>query len=252
MLRHDPWAVPLKPRPDPQVRLFCFPHAGAGASLFRSWPDLLPADIEVHGVQLPGRPGRLNEPLCRRIEAITVAVAEVVTKFSNVRFAFFGHSLGALISFEVARELRRRSVMGPAHLFVSSHAAPSLKPRLRLLHALGDDALLAALASHIGMFDTALANPDLRELLLPVVRADLALSETYGYSIEPPLNCSISAYGGSRDWQVRPYELAAWRSETSRSFEVRLFRGGHFYLSQHPEPLVGAVKDRLSANDVDG
>ncbi|MCS6845860.1 MAG: thioesterase II family protein [Caldilineales bacterium] len=227
----NPWLSCPKPNPVATVRLFCFPYSGAAASVYYPWADLLPPNIEVCPVQLPGHGTRLREPLATRLAPQVEALAAGLAPAFDRPFAFFGHSMGALLSFELARYLRRTGRPGPVHLFVSGHGAPHLPDRNPPLHALPDDQFVAKLRELNGTPEEVLRHQELLQLLIPVLRADFAVCETYVYQPEPPLACPISAYGGLGDGYVNREELAAWREQTTGPFALRMFPGDHFYLN---------------------
>lgn len=227
----NPWLSCPKPNPSATIRLFCFPYSGAAASIYYPWADLLPPSIEVCPVQLPGHGTRLREPLATRLSPQVEALAAGLAPAFDRPFAFFGHSMGALLSFELARYLRRLGRPAPLHLFVSGHGAPHLPDRNPPLHALPDDQFVARLRELNGTPEEVLRHQELLQLLIPVLRADFAVCETYVYQPEPPLDCPISAYGGLGDGYVNREELAAWQAQTTGRFSVRMFPGDHFYLN---------------------
>ena len=141
----DSWIAFRKPNPQARLRLFCFPYAGAGASIFRTWPDGLPADVEICPVQYPGRGTRPMETPFTEISSLVRALAQAMLPLVDKPFAFFGHSLGALVAFELAQELRRQSSLQPARLFVSADRAPQIPRRNRPIHALPEGEFLAEL-----------------------------------------------------------------------------------------------------------
>ncbi len=195
----DRWLAYRRPRPGAEVRLFCFPHAGGGASLFHGWADRLPPAVEVCPVQLPGRETRFGEPPINRLGPLVGALAEALLPHLDRPFAFFGHSLGALIGFELARRLRRERGLEPVHLFASACAAPQRWGCVRPIHALPDAAFRKELRRLRGTAPAVLDNEELMEILLPALRADFALCETYAYGEDDPLSCPVTAVGGLRD-----------------------------------------------------
>ena len=231
----DRWIPFRKPDPQSRLRLFCLPYAGAGALIFHKWSDALPRDIEVCPIQLPGRGTRLTEPPFTKLPGLIEALARVLVPLLDKPFAFFGHSLGALIGFELARQIRRQHGLHPVRLFVSAGRAPQIPHRTQPIHTLPDNEFLTELRRLNGTPRELLDHEELMEVMLPIVRADFALYETYLYSAEPPLNCPISAFGGLQDRRISASDLEAWRSQTSASFSLRMFPGDHFFLK---EPLL--------------
>jgi medium-chain acyl-[acyl-carrier-protein] hydrolase len=210
--------------------LFLLPFAGGGASAFRAWPAALPSDIEIYALQLPGRENRITEPPFGSLPDLVRELANDISGLTREPFAFFGHSMGALVAFELSRELRRRGQNEPVHLVVSGFRAPQLPPRQPPLHHLADASLADELKGLGGTPPEVFNKPEILELVLPALRADLALSETYEYRSEPPLSCRISAWGGRQDAYLNETELHGWSAATSGPFAVQRFHGGHMYI----------------------
>jgi medium-chain acyl-[acyl-carrier-protein] hydrolase len=241
----ESWIMCRNPSPQARLRLFCFPYAGGGASIFRAWSDGLPADVEVCPVQLPGRGTRLMEPPFIRLSPLIQALSQALFPLLNKPFAFFGHSLGALVSFELARQLRREYAVQPVRLFISADRAPQIPNRDPLIHSLPEEEFLVELCRLNGTPRKVLEDEELRQIMLPLLRADFAVYETYGYSTEPPLNCPISAFGGLQDHRVSRGDLESWRDQTSVSFSLRMFPGDHFFLNTTQPPLLGTLSQEL-------
>lgn len=239
----DSWISFRKPGRTSRLRLFCFPYAGAGALIFRTWSDCLPADVDVCPIQLPGRGARLVERPFTRLPPLIEALAQYLAPLLDKPFAFFGHSLGTLVSFELARRIRTQYGLHPVRLFVSAGRAPQIPFRDRSIHTLPDKEFLAELRRLNGTPRELLDHQELMEVMLPLLRADFALYETYAYSIEPPLNCPISAFGGLQDHRVNNSDLDAWRAQTNVSFSLRMFPGDHLFLKQ--PFLLSALSDEL-------
>ncbi|RKH02737.1 thioesterase [Corallococcus sp. CA053C] len=229
------WLACRLRRPEAPVRLFCFPHSGGSVGEYVRWADALP-DIEVWGVQLPGRGARAEEtPFTRMRELVDTLVAKVDFGTS---FAFFGHSLGALVAFETACRLRDLGRTPPGWLFVSAAPAPQLPLRGIPASHLDDDGLITALESSYGELAVEMReDSELRELLLPGLRADLALVESYRHEPHAPLACAMTVTGGTQDDLTRE-ELESWRVHTTGPFDFHLLPGGHFYLREQKEPLL--------------
>jgi medium-chain acyl-[acyl-carrier-protein] hydrolase len=230
----DKWLKRFRESPGATMRLFCFPYAGAGASVFRKWPDGLPRNIELWALQLPGRENRFAEPASDLIGPIVEQVADAVSDLLERPFALFGHSMGALIAFELVRHLRRSGNTLPAGLLVSGQRAPQIKETSPRRCDLPEKEFLEMLGNMNGTPRDVLGNPELMEMLIPVLRADFAVCQKYVYATEPPLPCPIVAFAGRQDGEVGPDMVQLWQEQTSADFKFRIFPGDHFYF-QAPE-----------------
>ncbi len=240
------WVIFPRPNPAAALRLFCFHHAGGNAHAFHGWLGHLPPIVEMAAVQLPGRGHRLSEPHIRRLAPLSRIVAQELLPYLDKPFVFFGHSLGALLCFETARSLRRENLRQPAQLFVSAAGAPHRQNIEELLSRLPKSALVKKLHEFDGAPAEALQNDELLDLMLPTIRADFELCETYEYHPEPPLECQMTIYGGLEDREVEAERLAAWSEMTVGTSEIRMFPGGHFYInSSQPAFLRTLAGDLL-------
>jgi medium-chain acyl-[acyl-carrier-protein] hydrolase len=240
------WVVRPRQNREARLRLFCFPYAGGSASIYRTWPRDLPPDVEVCAVQLPGRGGRLPETPFTDLRPLVRALTEALLPQLETPFAFFGHSMGALIAFEFARHLHRQYGLRPAHLFVSGFRAAQIPDPDAPTYNLPDAELLAAVRRLNGTPEAVLQNDELLRLMLPVVRADVTICETYGYQEGPPLDCPVTAFGGRSDSIVSPEELAAWIVQTSGDYDMQMFDGDHFYINSARPQLLRAVSATLT------
>lgn len=240
------WVIVHQARPHARLRLFCFPHAGGGASVFREWYRSLPEEIEVCAVQLPGRENRLrDQPIANMVDLIG-QLSDVLEPALDRPYALFGHSMGALIAFEFAR--RSQQVQNaPLQLFLSGRNAPKIaypheleNPR----HRLSKDALIDELRLIHGTPTEILDNQELMAALLPTLRADFALVETYAYGKGQPLSCPIHAFGGDDDTFTSRAGLDSWAEETEGAFQADILPGDHFFIaSQRPALLRHIARD---------
>jgi len=245
------WLINLEPRPEAHLRLFCAHHAGGSAQYFDPWPAGLPAEFEVYGVNLPGRGLRRIEPLVRDLATIVTALADEMEQYLDRPYALFGDSIGALVSYEVIRELQRRGAPLPVRLFASGMVAPQIvwwDPDAPL-HKTADAALFDGLVHDAGMLDAvSLANDELRQVMLPVLRADLEMAETYAHQPGPPLAVPITASRGDDDTLLTPEQLEGWSALTGAEFEHLTFPGAHFYSQQSQPEVLAMIADRLRSD----
>lgn len=243
---------PVRTSGDPaaRLRLWCLPHAGGGAVVFHSWPAILAPAVQVSPIRLAGRETRLKEPPCPSMAPLVREVADTIGPHVRQPFAIFGHSMGAIVGFELARELRRRTGTSPVHLFVSACRPPHRRLTDADMSGLPQARLLEEVQRRYGMLDPSVqAFPELLTLLVPALRADLAALETYQYVEEPPLACPITAFGGSSDRAVSGDDLAGWRLHTAGPFDRHILPGGHDCLTSSRDELLHAIAKRLRTAD---
>jgi medium-chain acyl-[acyl-carrier-protein] hydrolase len=240
------WFQPLRSGGRTQHRIFCFPYAGGGASVYRRLAREVQPGVEFCAVQLPGREERFTEAPLNRIAAAIPPLVHELQALTGVPFSFFGHSMGSLMAFELARELRRRGLAMPQHLFLSGRRAPHLPDRRRPLHGLPAAELHAELRDLQGTPPAVLDDPELMQLLEPVLRADFELCESYRYTPEAPLDVSLRVFGGSDDREATKGELEAWREHSGKFSGVRMFSGHHFYLLDQWSALARTMADALT------
>jgi len=207
--------------------------------MFRDWLDILPGQVDIIGVRYPGRETLLREPPLNNLQELVASLRQALQPLLDRPFAFFGHSMGAWIAFELAHELRRSGHPEPRVMFVSARRAPDVADRHPSIADLDDGAIIAEVQRRYGGIpEEILAEQELLRLLLPTLRADLQLLEHYEFAKDQTLSCEISALGGSSDRQVSSDDLQAWRRHTSGPFSQRLFDGSHFYLQQGQGPKL--------------
>ncbi|MEZ4664708.1 MAG: alpha/beta fold hydrolase [Caldilineaceae bacterium] len=243
------WLRISRPKPQARLRLFCFPYAGGAASIYRTWHQHLPADIEVCAVQLPGRENRIREQPFTDLGELVQALLPNLLPYLDKPFALFGHSMGTLIVYELVQQLRQQMGRTPTHLFVSGRRAPFLPNPDAPLHALpADDLFLTELQRRYNnvpavMFEEA----DLRDLFVPLLRADFTLVERYQWREAIPLPCPIVALGGESDSHASRADLMAWQELTQSNFSLHLLPGGHFYLNEQTSALIAHISEYFSA-----
>jgi medium-chain acyl-[acyl-carrier-protein] hydrolase len=243
----DRWFACFKPRPAAKIRLFCLPYAGGSPLVFRNWAQRLPPSIEVCPVQLPGRGNRLKERPFTNMSDLVPAVAAALTNYLDKPFALFGHSLGAVTCFELTRRFAATHLPGPLHLLVAGCNAPQMRSEVPSMYNRPDSEFIEYLRELRGTPPEVLQHTDMLRLMLPMLRSDFEVSETYEYSVQPPVNCPITALGGTEDVEVTEAGLQAWREHTVESFAVDLLPGDHFFLHASEAKLVDILSRVLDS-----
>lgn len=241
-----PWIVPWHRSAQTRVTLVAFPHAGGTASMARPWPGALPAWVDVIAVQYPGRETRIGEKPYSHATPLVEAIADALAPTLSGPVCFLGHSMGALLAFLTARHLAARGHRPPDHLIVAGRRAPHLPDPFEQAHALPQDQFLARLRRLNGTPAAVFDHAELMELLLPMLRADFAVNETYRHEDDTPAPCPVTALGGTRDPMARPDELEAWQAQAPQGLTTRLFEGDHFFLRSAQTEVLEHVKDILS------
>jgi medium-chain acyl-[acyl-carrier-protein] hydrolase len=231
--------------PAARFRLICFPCAGGSAPSYTPWQADLPPDIEGFALQMPGRSDRFRDAPISDLRTLIREIATAVRPLLDRPAIFFGHSLGALLSFELVRELRRQRAPLPVRLWVAGRGAPQVPDRDSPIAHLPDAEFIEKLRSLGGIPDEILDHQELLELVLPVIRADMLLHEKYGYYDEAPLSCPIIALGGRQDREVLPEDLEAWAPQTCSQFEVHWFDGGHFFVHAERKRIAALISKSL-------
>jgi medium-chain acyl-[acyl-carrier-protein] hydrolase len=227
---NNQWLKVFKPIPNARLRLFCLPFAGGGAQFFCDWHEYLPRSIELCAIQLPGRENRILEKPIMTLADLVDAIIKGVKEWIGKPYAIFGHSMGALLGYELTQAIRIAGLPQPYHLLISGRSAPYLPQVLPPIHNLPDDQFIKEIKDLNGTPNEVMGSQELLKMIMPVLRTDFKLCETYTYNNGPPLACSITAYGGLQDHTVSRDEVDAWRQLTIGSFTIRMFPGDHFYI----------------------
>nr|WP_240980243.1 alpha/beta fold hydrolase [Ramlibacter agri] len=229
------------------MRVLCFAHAGAGAAIFRTWPEHLPAGIELACPSLPGRDARAMEAPLSDMQALVADVAGTVLPLLDLPYCLYGHSLGAFVAFDLAHELARQGAPRPLHLFVGAQRAPRLPHSQEPIYQLPDAAFLDGVRSrHDALPAALLADAGMRSYLTRLLRADFTLVEAYRHAAREPLSCGITVFGGREDTAVPPALLAGWAEETTAPCETVLLPGGHFFFRSHAAAFFAEFRPRLA------
>ncbi len=227
-------------------RLFCLPFAGGGSAAYYPWTKRLLPDIELVRVNLPGREARLREAPFNRVGPLVNALVEELVIWMDRPFAIYGHSIGALVAFELARELRRRNLRAPARLFFSGYRAPHLPPAEKPFSILPDGQFIDRVRQYGGLPDFVAQNEELLEMFLPTLRADFEMAEAYLYKAEAPLECPFTAFGGLSDPKVTRERILAWKMHTSMHFTSHFFPGGHFFIQDSESSVLSKINLQLA------
>jgi medium-chain acyl-[acyl-carrier-protein] hydrolase len=213
--------------------------------MYRKWADELPPELELFAIQLPGREFRIREKCFTQVEPLVQEVLRVLEPLMDRPFAFFGHSMGATVAFELARELRRRGARQPVVLGISGRIAPHCRSRFRPVQELTDAQLVEKLKEVGGLPEYVLNEPELMAHVLPLVRADYKIVDDYRLIPEPPLSCSISAFYGLGDVLTTQEEISGWQQHTTGKFTMQGFPGDHFYLTHARGDILRTLRDGL-------
>lgn len=236
------WLVTPERRNAAEVRLFALPYAGGSAGSFRPWAKRLSPRIELNILQLPGREDRFAESMLTDMAQVVPHITAAIESKSDKPFVIFGHSVGALMGFEVARRLNLRGARLPLHLVVGGKRAPHVPIDRKPMHELSDAELIERLHHFGGTPQAVLETPELLELFLPRLRADFQINETYRHQGGATLPCPLTVLGGMDDPETTPETLHAWQQHAGANFEVRMYPGGHFFVHQIEDRVLGDIQ----------
>lgn len=240
--------IKLKAVSQPEIRLFCFPHAGAGASAFKDWSKHLLPTVEMLAVQLPGRENRFSEPLINHMPIIVNQLVEEFKEYRDKPLIVFGHSLGALIGYEFVKAVEDKYGVTPNHLIISGARAPHLARFREPLSQLDDAMLTNVLRRYNGIDKNIIENTELLELFLPIIRNDLSLIENYQNRKRLPLSCGILAFAGEEDETVPCEQVEAWSQYTNSNFKFLTFPGGHFFIRSNTPQIMEIINEIASCS----
>jgi surfactin synthase thioesterase subunit len=243
-MHKSPWLI-RQPGGPHRLRVYCFSYGGGSAMAFRPWQAILGPEIDVCAVQLPGRGARMAETPYTDLALLIKDLAQVIAADSKLPFAFFGHSLGGIVAFELARYMQLHRLPMPLALFASGCNAPQHRNRSQGMHLLPDDALIDTLRDYNGTPPEVLANRELMELVLPMIRADFTLVEDYQYRPAPLLNIPITVLAGQRDDRSCAEQAEGWHKETSATCRIEWFEGDHFFINSERDAVLAYLAVEL-------
>ncbi len=239
------WFTDFNVRGRSPYLLICFPFSGAGANIFRTWANELD-NANLLAVQLPGRERRIMENPIDDLDSLVNELADALEPRLDRPYLLFGHSMGALIAYRLALAMEAKPMKAARHLIVSAYRSPEVPNRNRSLHNLSDPEFIDELKKYGGTPEEILQHEESMDLLLPMLRADFRMHETYRHGDEPPLDCPISAFAGESDSLVPMADMALWSSKTVGGFDLKRFKGGHFFLQESRSELLAAIQDRIN------
>ncbi|WP_299486278.1 alpha/beta fold hydrolase [Acaryochloris sp. IP29b_bin.137] len=234
----NPWIPRWANYTDQPFRVFCFPYAGGKSYIYRNWSHLFPANIGISPVELPGRGHRFTELPYTHLTDLLKELGPALISELTGPFAFFGHSMGALIAFELTHWLRKNNYPRPRHLLLSGIQAPHTERKLPNIHNRSDEAFLENLRRYKGTPSEVLANKELMMLLLRSLRADFQIVESYSYHEQPPLDCPMSIFMGQDDETVDDEDVLSWEIHTTERCTFHRLPGEHFFIHTEEEELV--------------
>lgn len=243
--RKSRWVLAMRNGDAVRHRLVCFPYAGGGASVYRRWMADGIDGVEIFAVQLPGREDRFGETAFTALSALVPTLRDELLPYLAPPFSFFGHSMGALLAYELTRLLSASAGPLPQHLFVSGRRAPHLPERRQPLHALPEAEFRLELGRLQGTPKAVLDDPELMDLLTPILRADFSVCETYAHAPGECLDVPLTVFGGSDDAETTPEELEGWRQHSRAFSTLRVFPGHHFFLHDHARAVTQAILDEI-------
>jgi len=244
------WIIRPKVNNHARLRLFCFPYAGSSAVVtYKFLVDSLSEDIEVCPIEFPGRGARMAEPLIYDIEEVMAELSYLIKDFSDLPYAFLGHSMGALVSYELAQHLSSNFKVSPQKLYLSAHNAPQLPREGKIMHKLKRDQFLDELKNMNGIADELLDHEELLQLVLPIIQNDYKLCETYKYIEKGKVNIPIHVFGGDADKDVTPEKLEAWNELTDKEFDLEILPGDHFFILKNRDSFARRMQRHLK-NDI--
>lgn len=239
------WFKVYQSSPTPKLRLFCFPYAGGSAQIFSQWAQHLPSHVDLFAIQSPGRGRRFSEKPIGCLSTKVDLLHQEILPYTDVPYVFIGHSNGALLAFELARELQKSGNCNLKHIVLSAKRAPQL-PRLKpAIHALPQEQFLAQLKAYNFTPDEVLENAELMEIFIPMLRADFSLSDTHQFQVKPSLEADASLYWGNEDDDIPKEDILAWENLIQGQCKLVEFNGGHFFIADNESQFLFNIKQLI-------
>jgi len=248
---HNIWFVTPQVKTEADARIFFFPYAGGGPAVFSKWCAKLPATVEAHIAHYPGRGSRHNETPIKSLLTMVDELSQAIQPFLDKPYAFFGHSLGGMVAFELTRVLRQKGLPQPVILFISACGAPHIPDPHPMIHALPESEFIHSLKELDGIPQKVLQNDEMLKLFIPILRADFETLETYKYTPDKPLDYPIIAFGGLADKCISRERLEGWDALTNVRFESRYFMGDHFFINTARESIIREIASGMSLHHND-
>jgi medium-chain acyl-[acyl-carrier-protein] hydrolase len=246
--KFNAWVTCPNPQPQAKLRLFCFAFAGSGASIYRDWGKALEPTIEVCPIQLPGRENRFGEPLYRDVETLAPAIAQQLHPLLDKPYMIFGHSMGALVGYEVLRVLQATSQPLPKLVLLAAFRAAHLPLKREPMHQLNDEMFIEKLASLGGCPQEVLESKELMQIVLPILRADFEVCDGYTHQAGEALNCPLILIAGQHDPNAGPKEMQPWQLHTQHPAHLVTLPAGHFFLKTHQTELMQIIQQYVQTH----
>lgn len=231
-----------------KIKLFCIPYAGGSAAVYSRWKKLVNPLIELKQVELPGRGSRMNESLIDNIPDIVRNIFKEIKDQIKPPYALFGHSMGALITYELCKKIKQEGYPSPVHIFFSGKQGPQIKLKGLNCYNLPEDEFIKHILNYNGTNEAVFKNKELASLFIPILRADFKMVETYKFDrTDDYLECDVSVFSGTDDRAVSWEDLSGWQEVTKSNCRFYPFKGGHFFINEHTEEVVDQINNVLTS-----
>jgi len=240
------WCVIPRPNPTADIKLICIPYAGGSASIYIPWINYLPHNVELVIIQPPGRSSRISETPLDNMSKLINEMGLVLPKILNKPYILFGHSLGSKIAFEIIRKSTSLHIPHPMFFIASGSAGPQKKNNRDITYNLNDDEFISKLEEMDGTPKDVINNKELMSIVLPTLKADFKISETYQFTGNKYFNIPLSVLGGEYDVDINLDDLKLWQYFFNSTSEITIFSGGHFFINSHKEEVLEKINEIIS------